>query len=306
MIYQRTLKKRVSATGVGLHSGEKISISLRPALADTGILFRRTDLASGISTAVPIAASVENVCDTRLATSLGTGDTKIATIEHLMAAFAGLGIDNAIVELDGCELPIMDGSAAPFVYLIQSAGIDELSAPKKFIRILRDIVVEDDGARICLSPYNGFRLEYTLEYDHPVFLKHACSSTLEFSSKSFVRDIARARTFGFLSDFERLRSMDLARGGSLDNTVVMDEFRILNKDGLRLDDEFVKHKMLDAIGDLYLLGHSLIGSFKGFKSGHTANYQLLLQVLEQSDAWEYVTFAEAETAPVSFAQPVFA
>ncbi len=306
MIYQRTLKRRVSATGVGLHSGEKISISLRPALADTGVMFRRTDVAGGISAAISIAANVKNVCDTRLATSIGVGDTKIATIEHLMAAFAGLGIDNAIVELDGCELPIMDGSAAPFVYLIQSAGIEELGAPKKFIRILRDIVVEHDGARICLSPYNGFRMEYTLEYDHPVFLKHACTSTLDFSSKSFVRDIARARTFGFLADFERLRSMDLARGGSLDNTVVMDEFRILNKDGLRLDDEFVKHKMLDAIGDLYLLGYSLIGCFKGFKSGHTSNYQLLLRVLEQSDAWEFVTFAEAEAAPVSFAQPVFA
>jgi len=306
MIYQRTLRRRVSATGVGLHSGEKITISLRPALADSGIVFRRMDLANGSSAATSIVANVENVCDTRLATSVGNGDVKVATIEHLMAAFAGLGIDNAIVEVDGCELPIMDGSAAPFVYLIQSAGFEELPAAKKFIRILRDIRVKDNGVEVSLSPFDGFRLEYTLEYDHPVFLKHASSCIVDFSSKSFIRDIARARTFGFLADFELLRSMDLARGGSLDNTVVMDEFRILNKDGLRLDDEFVKHKMLDAIGDLYLLGHSIIGRFNGYKSGHSSNYQLLQQVMQQTEAWEFVTFSEEEPAPVSFTQPVFA
>ncbi len=302
MISQRTLKNTIRATGVGMHTGEKVVVTLRPAPVDTGIVFTRVD----VSPSVEIPALVRHVGDTTMATTLAAGTIRIATVEHLMSAFAGLGIDNALVEVDAPELPIMDGSAAPFVFLLQSAGIVDQDAPKKFIRILEETVFTDGDISVKLSPYNGFRVEYTLLYDHPVFRKHTKTAVVDFSSTTFVKEISRARTFGFLADFEKLREMDLARGGSLDNAVVVDDFRILNEEGLRLEDEFVKHKILDVIGDLYLLGHSVLGSFCGHKSGHASNNALLRKVLANRDAWEVITFeTEREIAPISFSRPVF-
>jgi UDP-3-O-[3-hydroxymyristoyl] N-acetylglucosamine deacetylase len=302
MICQRTLKNQIRATGVALHTGEKVFLTLKPAPVDTGIVFVRTDL----DPQVEIPARAEFVGDTRMATTLCLGDVKVSTIEHLMAAFAGLGIDNAYVDVSAAELPIMDGSAAPFVFLVQSAGIEEQAAAKKFIRVKREVSLQDGDLSVSLRPYDGFRVEYTLQYDHPVFDQHTKTSYIDFSSTAFVREVSRARTFGFLAEFEKLREMNLARGGSLDNAVVVDDYRILNKEGLRLEDEFVKHKILDAIGDLYLLGHSLIGAFSGHKSGHKANNALLRKLLAQPDAWELVTFEEeAAPAPISFARPAF-
>ncbi|MBV1906728.1 MAG: UDP-3-O-acyl-N-acetylglucosamine deacetylase [Pseudomonadales bacterium] len=298
MIYQRTLKRMASATGVGLHSGAKVSISLHPAPAGTGVLFRRTDM--GLSDSklrdVSVAATVENVTDTNFATSLCQGGVKVSTVEHLMAAFAGLGIDNVVVETDAPELPVMDGSAAPFVTLIQSAGTRVLSMPKKVIRILQKVQVADASASACLMPYDGFCMEYQLEYDHPVFRNHPKFARVEFSGMTFENTLAKARTFGFLADIEQLRSMDLARGACLDNTVVVDDSRILNESGLRYPDEFVKHKMLDALGDLYLLGHNIVGKFKGYKSGHRMNNLLLNKLLQEPDTWELVTLGETVTA----------
>ncbi|HET6472220.1 MAG TPA: UDP-3-O-acyl-N-acetylglucosamine deacetylase [Pseudomonadales bacterium] len=302
MICQRTLKNTIRATGIGMHTGDKVVVTLRPAPVDAGIVFSRTDT----TPPVVIPALVGHVGDTTLATTLTAGRVRISTVEHLMAAFAGLGIDNALVEVDAAELPIMDGSAAPFVFLLQSAGIVDQDAPKKFIRIVEETVYSDGDITVRLSPYDGFRVEYTLLYDHPVFHKHTKTASVDFSSTAFVKEVSRARTFGFLADFEKLREMDLARGGSLDNAVVVDDFRILNQEGLRLEDEFVKHKILDAIGDLYLLGHSVIGAFSGYKSGHASNNALLRKVLANRNAWDIVTFdAEREPPPISFARPVF-
>jgi UDP-3-O-[3-hydroxymyristoyl] N-acetylglucosamine deacetylase len=302
MINQRTLKNTIRATGIGMHTGDKVVVTLRPAPVDTGIVFSRVD----VRPPVLIPALVGHVGDTTMATTLAAGKVRISTVEHLMSAFAGLGIDNALVEVDAAELPIMDGSAAPFVFLLQSAGIVDQDAPKKFIRILEETVHTDGDISVTLSPYNGFRVEYTLLYDHPVFHKHTKTAAVDFSSTTFVKEVSRARTFGFLADFEKLRGMDLARGGSLDNAVVVDDFRILNEEGLRLEDEFVKHKILDAIGDLYLLGHSVLGAFSGHKSGHASNNALLRKVLANRNAWEVVTFeTEREVAPISFARPVF-
>lgn len=270
MIKQRTLQNTIRATGVGLHSGEKVYLTLRPAAPNTGIVFVRTDL----DPMVHIPAHAESVTDTNLCTALSKDGVKVATVEHLMSAFAGLGIDNAYVELSAPEVPIMDGSAGPFVFLIQSAGIAEQSAPKQFIRIKREVTVNDDGKQATFLPHNGFKVSFAIDFDHPVFEQQKQTATVDFSTTSFVKEVSRARTFGFMRDLEFLRSQNLALGGSLDNAIVVDDYRIVNQDGLRYDDEFVKHKMLDAIGDLYQLGYSLIGEFRGYKSGHGLNNQL--------------------------------
>ena len=284
-----------------MHTGEKVYLCLRPAPPNTGIVFSRTDNDSP----VPIQASADNVSDTTMATSIGEGPNKISTIEHLMSAMAGLGIDNAFVDVSAPELPIMDVSAAPFVFLIQSAGFQEQDAAKRFIRVLKELSYEESGAKVTISPHSGFRVEYTLDYDHPVFRTHVRHAAIDFSTTAFVKEVSRARTFGFLADFEKLRSMDLARGGSLDNAVVVDDFRILNNDGLRQGDEFVKHKILDAIGDLYLLGHSVIGAFRGIKSGHSTNNALLRRLLADRDAYEVVTYSNDSENPISFAKPAY-
>ncbi len=302
MIRQRTLKNVIRATGVGLHSGEKVYLTLRPAAIDTGIVFCRTDL----DPVVEIAAVAENVGETLLSTTLVKGNVKIATVEHLLSAMAGLGIDNCYIELSSAEVPIMDGSAGPFVFLIQSAGIAEQDAPKKFIRIRKEVTVEEDGKRATFLPFNGFKVGFEIDFDHPVFKGRTKEATVDFSSTSFVKEVSRARTFGFMRDIEKLRSMNLALGGSVDNAIVVDEYKILNEDGLRYDDEFVKHKVLDAIGDLYLLGKSLIGEFKGYKSGHDLNNKLLRKLVSIEDAWEVVTFEDEKTAPISYMRPAFA
>jgi UDP-3-O-[3-hydroxymyristoyl] N-acetylglucosamine deacetylase len=300
-LLQRTLKNVSRATGVGLHTGEKVYLTLRPAPVDTGIVFVRTDLDQPVS----IRARAENVGDTTMATTLTDGQVSISTIEHLMSAFAGLGVDNAFVDVSAPELPIMDGSAAPFVFLLQSAGLEEQEAPKKFIRIKKKVTyAAEDDVSVEIEPYDGFRVQYTLQYDHPVFRKHSKVATVEFSTMAFVKEVSRARTFGFLADYEKLRAMNLARGGSLDNAVVVDDYRILNDEGLRLADEFAKHKILDAIGDLYLLGHSVIGAFSGFKSGHGPNNALLHKLLADTQAWEIVTFDDEAHAPISFGRRV--
>jgi UDP-3-O-[3-hydroxymyristoyl] N-acetylglucosamine deacetylase len=299
---QKTLRNSIRATGVGLHTGEKVYLTLRPAPIDAGIVFVRTDLDEPVS----LQALVDNVGDTIMATSLTDGTVEISTVEHLMAALSGLGVDNAIVEVNAPELPIMDGSAAPFVFLLQSAGIDEQSAPKKFIRIKKTVSYRQGDIVAEIKPYDGFKVSYTLRYDHPVFHRHEKSASVEISSMSFVKEVSRARTFGFLADYEKLRSMNLARGGSLDNAVVVDDYRILNDEGLRQEDEFVKHKILDAIGDMYLLGHSMIGEFAGYKSGHGPNNALLRMVLADGDATEVVTFEDEADAPIGFPQPVLA
>lgn len=286
MIKQRTLKKVIQATGVGLHSGEKVNLTLRPAPSHTGVIFRRTDL----NPVVEIPASYEHVSDTMLCTSLQHKGARVATVEHLLSAFAGLGIDNAYVDMNSAEIPIMDGSSAPFVFLIQSAGIREQEAPKRFIRILKPVRIEERGKYVQLSPHKGYRISFTIDFDHPVFNDKPQTATFNFSETSYVKQVCRARTFGFLSDYEKLRERDLAKGGSLDNAVVVDEYRVLNEDGLRFDDEFVKHKVLDAMGDLYLLGSSLIGAFEGYKSGHELNNKLLRALVVRQEAWEYAYF----------------
>lgn len=302
MIRQRTLKNVIRATGVGLHTGEKVYLTVRPAPVDTGIVFRRVDL----EPVVEIAACAENVGETTLSSTLVRDGVKVGTVEHLLSAMAGLGIDNALVELSAPEVPIMDGSAGPFVFLLQSAGILEQDAPKKFIRIKRRVSLKGEDKEATFVPFNGFKVSFTIEFDHPVFKGRTQTATVDFSSTSFVKEVARARTFGFMRDIEFLRSQNLALGGSVDNAIVVDDFRILNEDGLRYEDEFVKHKMLDAIGDLYLLGHSLIGEFVGYKSGHELNNQLLRKLLQDRDAWELVTFDDVENAPISYMQPVLA
>lgn len=299
MIRQRTLKNIIRATGVGLHSGEKVYLTLKPAPVNTGIIFCRTDL----EPVVEIPAHALNVGQTTLCTSLQKDGTRIDTVEHLLSALAGLGIDNAYVEVSAPEVPIMDGSAGPFVFLIQSAGIQEQNAAKKFIRVKEEITVSDGDKSATFKPYNGFKVGFTIDFDHPVFQSRSQSATIDFSSTSFVKEVSRARTFGFMREVEYLRSQNLALGGSVDNAVVVDDYRIINEDGLRYHDEFVKHKMLDAIGDLYLLGHSLIGQFIGHKSGHELNNRLVRQLLEHTSAWEVVTFDQVESAPISYLKP---
>ncbi|MCH4561676.1 UDP-3-O-acyl-N-acetylglucosamine deacetylase [Halomonas sp. EGI 63088] len=303
MIRQRTLKNVIRATGVGLHSGKKVYLTLRPAPVDTGIVFVRTDL----NPEVRIPARAENVTDTTLCTALSAGGAKVATVEHLMSALAGLGIDNAYVDVSAPEVPIMDGSAGPFVFLIQSAGIAEQGAAKKFIRIKREIVVREDDKEAIFLPHQGFKVSFSIDFDHPVFEDQKQTAMVDFSTTSFVKEVSRARTFGFMRDLEHLRSNNLALGGSLDNAIVVDDYRIVNEGGLRYDDEFVKHKVLDAIGDLYQLGHSLIGEFRGVKSGHALNNQLCRALMAQPEAYELVTFEdETEIAPISYAAPAMA
>jgi UDP-3-O-[3-hydroxymyristoyl] N-acetylglucosamine deacetylase len=302
MINQRTPKRVIQATGVGLHSGEKVLLTLRPAPINTGIVFRRTDL----DPVIEIPATAEAVCDTILSTSLKNGDVKIATIEHLMSALAGLGIDNAYIDVNAAEIPIMDGSAAPFVFLIQSAGIEVQKAAKRFIRILKPIRVEDGDKYVEFTPHNGFKVSFTIDFDHPVISKCPQSVEFDFSATSFVKEVCRARTFGFLSEYEKLRESNLAKGGSLDNAIVVDEYRIVNEEGLRFSDEFVKHKILDALGDLYLLGSSLIGAFEGYKSGHELNNRLLKELIKRQDAWEYTYFdADSYTSKTLGYAPVY-
>lgn len=281
---------------MGLHTGEKVYVTLKPAPVDTGIVFIRTDLKSPLE----MPARAENVGATTMATTLTCGNHELSTIEHLMSAFAGLGVDNAYVEVSAPELPIMDGSAAPFVFLLQSAGIREQDAAKKFVRILKPVRVEQGSMFAQLEPFDGFQLNYTLEYDHPVFKKHEHTVCVDFSTTAYVKEVSRARTFGFLADYEKLRAMNLAKGGSLDNAVVVDDFKILNEEGLRLEDEFVKHKILDAIGDLYLLGHGLIGKFTGFKSGHGPNNALLRKLLADSTAYEIIDTDQLIDSPVGY------
>ncbi|MGR9072228.1 MAG: UDP-3-O-acyl-N-acetylglucosamine deacetylase [Gammaproteobacteria bacterium] len=301
MIKQRTLKNKIRATGVGLHTGEKVYLTLHPAEPDTGIKFRRVDLEEP----VVIDATPENVGETTLSTTLVQGTTKISTIEHLLSAFAGLGIDNAVVDVSSAEVPIMDGSAGPFVFLLQSAGVKEQDSPKQFIRIKRKIRVEDGDKWASFAPFNGFKVTFTIDFEHPAFGdEEVKTSTMDFSTTSFVKEVSRARTFGFMKDIEMLRRNNLALGGSLENAIVVDDNEVLNEDGLRRKDEFVKHKILDAIGDLYLLGHSLIGEFTGYKSGHGLNNKLLLTLLKEKDAWEMVTFENESEAPISFMRPV--
>ncbi len=299
MIKQRTLKNAIRATGVGLHSGSKVYMTLRPAAVDTGIVFRRIDLKQPVE----LRACAERVGDTSLSTTLVEQGVRVSTIEHLLSAMAGLGIDNAYVDLSAAEVPIMDGSAGPFVFLIQSAGIEEQNAAKRFIRIKKTVVVREDDKWARFEPFDGFKVGFSIDFNHPLFSKATSSAEIDFSTTSFVKEVSRARTFGFMKDIEYLRERNLALGGSMDNAIVLDDYRVLNEDGLRYEDEFVKHKILDAIGDLYLLGHSLIGAFYGHKSGHQLNNLLLRTLRAQRDAWEEVTFDDPSEAPISYAHP---
>jgi UDP-3-O-[3-hydroxymyristoyl] N-acetylglucosamine deacetylase len=296
MLNQRTIKNPIRATGVGLHSGKKVLMVVKPAAADTGVVFRRTDL----DPLIDVPAYAENVGETMLGTTLIRGSSRVSTIEHLMSAFAGLGIDNAYIELSAEEVPIMDGSAGPFVFLLQSAGIEELPAPKRFARILEPIQVEDGDKWARFTPYNGFKVNFEIEFNHPIFKKRDQTASMDFSTTSFLREISRARTFGFMRDLEYMRSRNLALGGTMDNAIVLDDTRILNEEGLRYEDEFVKHKILDAIGDLYLLGRSILGEFSGFKSGHALNNRLLRKLIATPSAWEEVTFETIEQAPIAY------
>ena len=303
MIQQRTLKNIIRATGVGLHTGKKIFLTLRPAPVDTGVMFRRVDLDPPLE----IKASPENVGDTSLSTTLVSEDVRISTVEHLLSAMAGLGIDNAYVDVSAPEVPIMDGSAGPFVFLLQSAGIVEQNAAKRFIRINKSVEIRENDKWARFDPFDGFKVGFVIDFDHPVFKAGPQKAELDFSTTSFVKEVSRSRTFGFMRDFEALRSRNLALGGSLDNSIAVDDHRILNEDGLRYEDEFVKHKILDAIGDLYLLGHGLIGAFSGYKSGHALNNKLLRKLVKEVDAWEEVTFEDGEdTVPIFYSSPMSA
>ena len=292
MVKQRTLKNVIRATGVGMHTGQKVYLTLKPAPVDTGIIFRRVDL----DPVIEIPASVLNVSDTVLSSNLAVANTRVATVEHLMSAFAGLGIDNAYVELSAAEVPIMDGSAAPFVFLIQSAGIAEQDKAKRFIRIDKKIEINEGDRWVALAPYDGFKMQFGIDFDHPAFSKGKKEQILNFSTTSFIKEVSRARTFGFMNQYEQLSARNLALGASLNNAIVMDDYRVLNEDGLRYQDEFVRHKVLDAIGDLYLLGSCLIGFFSGYKSGHELNNRLLRMLLADKNAWSYVTY-EDDTMP---------
>ena len=293
---QRTLKTSIRATGIGLHSGAKVYMTLRPAPANTGIVFRRLDLPEPVD----VPAEALRVTETNLGTTLEAGTARVATVEHLMSALAGLGIDNLFIDLTAAEVPIMDGSAAPFVFLLQSAGIEEQSAPKRFFQILKTVEVSEGDKWARFTPHDGFRVNFEIDFDHPVLQRQRQKASLDFSTTAFLKEISRARTFGFLKDVETLRANDLALGGSLDNAIVMDEYRVLNEDGLRFQDEFVRHKVLDAVGDLYLLGCCLIGEFTGFKSGHRLNNLLLRALLSQPEAYREVVFDSARPSPVSY------
>ena len=302
MIKQRTIKNVIRATGIGLHTGGKIHLTLRPAAVDTGIIFRRIDQ----EPAVDIPAKPENVSDTRLSTTLSRGGVKVSTVEHLMSAFAGLGVDNAYVEVSAAEVPIMDGSAGPFVFLLQSAGILEQQSFKKFIRIKKPLRVEDGDKWVKFEPFNGFKVSFSIDFDHPMFKKTVQTVAVDFSTTSFVKEVSRARTFGFMNELEKLQDAGLAQGGSFNNAIVLDAFRILNADGLRYQDEFVKHKVLDSIGDLYLLGHPLVGAFSAHKSGHTLNNRLLQKLVADRNAWELVSYEDEAKVPILFVPPVAA
>lgn len=302
MLRQRTLKTAIRATGVGLHTGDKVYMNLRPAAENTGIVFRRVDL----DEPVDIPADAELVGETMLGTTLVSGGVKVATVEHLMSALAGLGIDNLYVDLSAPEVPIMDGSAAPFVFLLQSAGIEEQSAAKRFIRIKRKVRVEEGDKWAQLTPFDGFKVNFSIDFNHPVFNKLSQSASIDFSSSSFLKEVSRARTFCFLRDVETLRERNLTLGGSMDNAIVLDDYRILNEDGLRYANEFVVHKILDAIGDVYLLGRSVIGEFSAYKSGHDLNNKLLRAMLADTSSWEEVTYEDAAKAPISYAAPAYA
>jgi len=293
VIRQRTLKNMIRATGVGLHTGEKVYMTLRPAAPNSGIVFRRVDLPEPVE----IKADPYAVGDTRLSSCLDKNGVRVSTVEHLMSAFAGLGIDNAYIDVTAAEVPIMDGSAGPFVFLLQSAGVEEQTVAKKFIRVLKTVEARDGEKSVRFEPYNGFRVDLRIDFMHPVFDRSSRTASVDFATTSYVKEISRARTFGFMHEVEAMRAQGLALGGSLENAIVMDEYRVLNTDGLRYEDEFVKHKVLDAIGDLYLLGHPLIGAFSGNKSGHALNNLLLRRLLEQKQAWEFATFERAEDAP---------
>lgn len=298
MIHQRTLKNMIRATGVGLHTGEKVYLTLRPAAVDTGIVFRRVDL----DPVVEIRARPENVGDTQMSTVLVENGVRVSTVEHLLSALAGLGIDNAYVDISAPEVPIMDGSASPFVFLIQSAGVQEQGAAKKFIRIKKAVTIEEGDKWARFEPFEGFKVGFSIEFDHPVFESRPQEAVIDFSTTSFVKEVSRARTFGFMRDFEQLQENNLALGASLDNAIGVDDYRVLNSDGLRYDDEFVKHKILDAIGDLYLLGSSLIGSFTGHKSGHALNNRLLRKLVAETSCWEEVTFEDTSEAPIIYSK----
>jgi UDP-3-O-[3-hydroxymyristoyl] N-acetylglucosamine deacetylase len=296
VVKQRTLKKAISATGVGLHTGDKVTLTLSPAAPDTGIVFRRTDLPGSPE----IKVKPDLVKDTRLCSALEDNGARVATVEHLLSALAGLGIDNILISMDASEVPIMDGSSGPFVYLLQSAGIVEQSAAKKFIKIKKMVEVIDGDKWVRFEPYFGFKIDFTIDFNHPVFDHSGKRVTIDFADNSYIKEISRARTFGFMHEVEYLRSNGLARGGSLDNAIVLDEYRVLNGDGLRYEDEFAKHKVLDAIGDLYVLGHPLIGAFSAYKSGHALNNQLLRTLLADAEAWEFTTYDKVEEAPGAF------
>jgi UDP-3-O-[3-hydroxymyristoyl] N-acetylglucosamine deacetylase len=300
MISQRTLKNVIRATGVGLHTGKKVLLTLRPAPPNTGIIFRRTDL----EPAVEIRAHPDNVGDTKLSTTLVRNGARISTVEHLLSALAGFGVDNAYIDVSADEVPIMDGSAGPFVFLIQSAGVSEQKESKQFLRIRRPLRIDEGDKWATFRPFHGFKVGFTIQFDHPAFPERHSHAEIDFSTTSFVKEVSRARTFGFMRDVELLRQKNLILGGSIDNAVVVDEYRVLNEDGLRYQDECVKHKILDAIGDLYLLGHSLIGSFEGYKSGHELNNRLIKLLLGTVDAWELVSYEDEVDVPISFMQPV--
>jgi UDP-3-O-[3-hydroxymyristoyl] N-acetylglucosamine deacetylase len=300
MLQQRTLKSTIHATGVGLHTGDKVYMTLRPAAENSGITFRRVDL----DPPVDIKADANLVGETMLGTTLIKDGVKVATVEHLMSALAGLGIDNAHIDLSAPEVPIMDGSAGPFVFLLQSAGIEEQNVAKKFIRIKRKIRVEDGEKWAELLPFDGFKVNFEVYFNHPVFNKLKQQATIDFSSTSFLKEVRR--TFCFLRDVEALRERNLTLGGSMDNAIVLDDYRILNEDGLRYSNEFVIHKILDAIGDVYLLGHCVIGEFRAYKSGHDLNNKLLRALLQESSAWDEVTFEDSRKAPISYATPSYA
>jgi UDP-3-O-[3-hydroxymyristoyl] N-acetylglucosamine deacetylase len=302
MLRQRTLKTSIRATGVGLHTGEKVYMTLRPAAENSGITFRRIDL----DHPVDIPADPRLVGETMLGTTLVKEGVKVATVEHLMSALAGLGIDNVNVDLSAPEVPIMDGSAGPFIFLLQSAGIEEQNAAKRFVRIKRKVRVEDDDKWAELIPFNGFKVNFEVYFNHPVFNKLRQDATIDFSSTSFLKEVSRARTFCFLRDVEALRERNLTLGGSMDNAIVLDDYRILNEDGLRYANEFVVHKILDAIGDMYLLGRCVIGEYRAYKSGHDLNNKLLRALLEQQSAWDEVSFEDSRKAPISYAAPSYA
>jgi len=300
VIKQRTLKNVIKATGVGIHTGEKVYMTLRPAAVNTGIIFRRVDL----DPVAEIPATATNVGDTSMSTTLIVDDIRVSTVEHLLSAMAGMGIDNAYVDLSSAEVPIMDGSAGPFVFLIQSAGIEEQSSAKRFIKILKPVEIRRDDKWARFEPHDGFKVSFKIDFDHPVFKSHTSYASVDFSTTSYLKEVSRARTFGFMRDLEMLRDRNLVLGGSMDNAIVLDDYRVLNEDGLRYEDEFVKHKVLDAIGDLYLLGHGLIGAYSGFKSGHELNNLLLRELLANPDTWEEVIFEDQENAPISYLHPV--